>query len=219
MSSDEIERLDALVAIRRSLRRGDRLYHAEEAFGAIYAVRMGSFKSEMVFEDGRVQVTGFYMSGDILGLDGIDSGHYLTHATALEDSQVCTLDFDRLEQLARALPSLQQQMNRIMSREMVNDRCLLLLLATMSADERLASFLLNLSRRLASRGYSGHEFHLRMTREEIGSYLGLKLETVSRTLSKLQDAGMIEVNNKHILIRDDAALSRLSKLINSKDAR
>ncbi|HEX5803337.1 MAG TPA: cyclic nucleotide-binding domain-containing protein, partial [Azospira sp.] len=183
LSHDEIEKLDELVSIRRRLKRGEHLYRAGEPFSSIYAVRSGFFKTDVLLEDGREQVTGFQMTGELLGLDGISTETHSCNAVALEDSDVCTIPFSNLEGLSREIQTLQHHFHKVMSREIVRDHGVMMLLGTMRAEERLAAFLLNLSQRFTARGYSPAEFYLRMTREEIGSYLGLKLETVSRAFS------------------------------------
>jgi CRP/FNR family transcriptional regulator len=198
----EMERVDRLVASRRKLRRGADLYRAGEPLAALFAIRSGFMKSCVLHDDGREQVAGFHMAGDLLGLDAIGGGTHTCDTVALEDSEVCEIPFPHLEQLSRELPSLQQQLHRIMSREIVRDYGVMLLLGSMSAEERLAAFLLNLSQRFTTRGYSPSEFRLRMTREEIGSYLGLKLETVSRAFSGFQDRRLIDVRQKQVRILD-----------------
>jgi CRP/FNR family transcriptional regulator, anaerobic regulatory protein len=159
--------------------------------------------------DGKEQVTGFQMAGEILGLDGIVNDRHTCNAIALEDAEVCVMPFEHMEQLSREFTSLQHHIHKIMSREIVRDQGVMMLLGTMRAEERLAAFLLNLSQRFTARGYSATEFHLRMTREEIGSYLGLKLETVSRALSHFQENGLIGVQQKHIRILDIAGLRKI----------
>jgi CRP/FNR family transcriptional regulator, anaerobic regulatory protein len=209
LSSDQLERLDGLVATRRNVPRGEALFRTGDAFQSLFAVRAGFFKSCVASEDGREQVTGFQMAGELLGLDGIGTERHTCDAVALEDSQVCIIPFHQLEDLSREVSDLQRQFHRIMSREIVRDHGVMLLLGSMRAEERLAAFLLNLTQRLQSRGFSARELVLRMTREEIGSYLGLKLETVSRTFSKFQDDGMLEVRQRQIRILDQAGLQRL----------
>jgi CRP/FNR family transcriptional regulator len=191
------EALDALVYTRKRVKRAESLCRAGGSFDALYAVRSGFFKSSVVLEDGRDQVTGFHMAGEILGLDGIGTGNHAADVIALEDSEVCIIPYSRLEQ-----PSLQRQLHKLMSRELVRDQGVMTLLGTMRAEERLAAFLLNLSQRFVARGFSPREFHLRMTRDEIGSYLGLSLETVSRLFSRFQDEDLITVQQKHICILD-----------------
>ncbi len=206
LSDAELEQLDNLVQRAQPKLRGEYLYRAGASFQSLYAIRTGFFKTQVMHEDGREQVTGFHMMGEIIGMDAISTDHHTCDAIALEDSEVCEIPFGRLEQLSRDIPSLQRHLHKIMSREIVRDHGIMLLLGSMKAEERLATFLLNLSQRFASRGYSPNGFHLRMTREEIGSFLGLKLETVSRAFSKFQKEGIISVQNKSIEIKDITAL-------------
>ena len=196
--------LDDMVYTRKRVKRGDTLYRAGARFDSLYAVRCGFFKSRVVLEDGRDQVTGFHMAGEILGMDGIGTDSHTADLIALEDSEVCVIPYGRLEE-----PDLQRQLHKVMSRELVRDQGVMMLLGTMRAEERLAAFLLNLSQRFLARGYACNEFHLRMTREEIGSYLGLSLETVSRLFSRFQDEGLITVQQKHIRILDVAGLKSM----------
>jgi len=206
LNEDELKRLDDLVAARRKISRGDILYRNGEDFSALYAIRTGFFKTTVAAEDGRDQVTGFQMAGEVIGLDGIVSDHHTCDAVALEDAEVCVMNFDRLEDLSREINALQRHVHKIMSREIVRENGVMLLLGSMRADERLAAFLLNLVQRLHSRGFSQSELILRMTREEIGSYLGLKLETVSRTFSKFVEEGIVEVKQRHVRILNQDAL-------------
>jgi len=194
---------------RRRIRRGEALYQAGEPFRSIYAVRLGFFKSFMVTEDGRSQITGFQMAGDLLGLDGIDTDVHSLSVIALEDAEVCVFPYAQLETTSRRIHALQRQFHRAMSREIVREHGIMMLLGTMRAEERVAAFLLNLSQRFLARGYAGGEFNLRMTREEIGSYLALKLETVSRILSRFQECGLITTRNRYVRILDKVGLSGL----------
>ena len=209
MSDEQLLKLDSLVSTRRAVQRGDALFRSGESFQALFAVRTGFFKTCVGNEDGRDQVTGFQMAGELLGLDGIGTERHTCDAVALEDSQVCVIPYHQLEELSREVSDLQRQFHRIMSREIVRDHGVMLLLGSMRAEERLAAFLLNLTQRLQSRGFSASELILRMTREEIGSYLGLKLETVSRTFSKFQDDCLLEVKQRQIRILDQEGLQRL----------
>ena len=205
----EVNQLDELVGSRRKIKRQQHLYRSGDPFEAIYAIRAGSFKTDVILEDGRDQVTGFQMTGEVLGLDGISGEQHSCNAIALEDSEVCVIPFSRLEELSRQVESLQHQFHKIMSREIVRDHGVMMLLGSMRAEERLAAFLLNMSQRFTARGFSPSEFHLRMTRDEIGSYLGLKLETVSRAFSRFQEEGLVAVQQKHIRILDTPGLKRL----------
>ena len=209
LNNNEIDRLDELVGSRRKVKRQQNLYRAGDPFEAIYAIRTGSFKTDVLLEDGRDQVTGFQMTGEILGLDGISTELHSCNAVALEDSEVCVIPFAKLEELSREVESLQHQFHKVMSREIVRDHGVMMLLGSMRAEERLAAFLLNMSQRFTARGFSPAEFHLRMTRDEIGSYLGLKLETVSRAFSRFQDEGLVSVQQKHIRILDIAGLKKI----------
>jgi CRP/FNR family transcriptional regulator len=209
LNRDSLDRLDALVATRRTVERGNTLFRAGDSFQSLYAVRTGFFKTCVSSEDGRDQVTGFQMAGELLGLDGISTDSHTCDAVALEDSQVCVIPYGALEGLSREFTELQHQFHKIMSREIVRDHGVMLLLGSMRAEERLAAFLVNLTQRLKTRGFSPSSLILRMTREEIGSYLGLKLETVSRTFSKFQDDGLLEVKQRHIRVLDAAGLQAL----------
>jgi CRP/FNR family transcriptional regulator len=202
LDAPEMEKIDRLVRQRRRLRKGEPLYRAGAPLAALYAIRCGFFKSCVLHEDGREQVAGFHMMGDLLGMDAIGGGVHMSNTVALEDSEICEMPFPLLEQLSREVPSLQQQLHRVMSREIVRDHGVMMLLGSMKAEERLAAFLLNLSQRFAARGYSPTEFNLRMTRQEIGSYLGLKLETVSRAFSAFQEQGLMKVRQRQVRILD-----------------
>ena len=209
ISGPQLEQLDSMVSVRRSVSRGGALFRAGDPFQSLYAVRAGFFKTCVAAEDGRDQVTGFQMAGELLGLDGIATDRHSVDAVALEDSMVCVIPFRQLEDLSRELTDLQRHFHKIMSREIVRDHGVMLLLGSMRAEERLAAFLLNLTKRLQARGFSSSSLVLRMTREEIGSYLGLKLETVSRTFSKFQDEGLLDVKQRQIQVLDPQGLSRL----------
>ena len=209
LNRENLDRLDSLVASRRAVPRGDALFRAGENFQSLFAVRTGFFKTCVSSEDGRDQVTGFQMAGELLGLDGIGTDSHTCDAVALEDSQVCVIPYAALEDLSREFSELQHQFHKIMSREIVREHGVMLLLGSMRAEERLAAFLLNLTQRLRARGFSASSLILRMTREEIGSYLGLKLETVSRTFSKFQDDGMLDVKQRQIRILDQDKLQGL----------
>ena len=206
LSAADASSVDGLVYSRRRVRRHETLYRSGTPFKALYAVRSGFLKSYVVTDDGREQVTGFQMPGEIVGLDGIDNETHRLNVEALEDTVVCVIPYARLEQMAGRFPALQRQIHRMMSREIVRDQGVMTLLGTMDAEQRVVAFLLSLSQRFAARGYAAAEFLLRMTREEIGSYLGLKLETVSRVFSRLQQAGLIAVQNKNVQLHDLPAL-------------
>ncbi len=216
LEAEDLQRIEQVAYARRRPKRGETLFRAGDPFNSLYAIRSGFFKSTSINDDGREQVTGFYMPGELLGMDGIGSGAYPSDAIALEDSEVCVLPFALIETLGREIQAVQRRLHCVLSREIVRDHGVMMLLGSMRAEERLAAFLLNLSRRFQRRGYSAAEFHLRMTREEIGGYLGLKLETVSRTFSKFQEDGLLEVQQKHVRILD---LPGLEAVLASSDRR
>jgi len=209
LCAEELARIENLVYARRRLKRGESLFKAGAEFNAIYAIRSGFFKTSVVDNEGREQVTGFFMGGELMGLEGLGTGAYHGTAVALEDSEACVLPYSLIEEMSRELPVLQRHLHTILAREIVRDHGVMMLLGSMRAEERLATFLLNLSRRFVRRGYSASDFHLRMTREELGSYLGLKLETVSRLFSRFQEEALIDVQQKHVRIVDIAGLERV----------
>ncbi|NKF29661.1 MULTISPECIES: fumarate/nitrate reduction transcriptional regulator Fnr [unclassified Pseudomonas] len=209
LNGGEIERLDTLIAQRLKVKKGAALYRAGDPLRSLYAVRLGSFKTSVLSIDGREQVTGFQIAGEMLGLDAISSDLHTCDAVALEDSEVCPIPFGQLEKLARELPSLQHNLNRILSREIVRDHDMLMMLGNMSSDERLAAFLLNLSQRLNARGYSSRSFVLKMRREEIGSYLGLRLETICRGIAHLRDQGLVQITGRDVTIENMDGLKQL----------
>lgn len=210
LTKEELELVDRrLVTERMRVPRGEKLFQAGDRFNAVYAVWTGFFKTCVASRDGREQVTGFQMGGELIGLDGIGQRVHEVDAVALEDSQVCRITYEDLEALSLEINSLQQQFHRVMSREIVRNHGVMLLLGSMHAEERLAAFLLNLTNRLHTRGFSSSAIVLRMSREEIGSFLGLKLETVSRTFSKFQANGMLFVRHRQIRITDPVGLQHL----------
>jgi CRP/FNR family transcriptional regulator len=209
LSGPEVERLDTLIVQRFKVKKGAALYRTGDPLRSLYAVRIGSFKTSMVSVDGREQVTGFQIPGEILGLDAISSDEHACNAFALEDSEVCPIHFAQLEKLAQSLPSLQHNLNRLLSREIVRDHDMLMMLGNMNSDERLAAFLLNLSQRLNMRGYSSRDFVLKMRREEIGSYLGLRLETICRGIAHLRDQGLVEITGRDVKILNMEGLKQL----------
>jgi CRP/FNR family transcriptional regulator len=206
LNRDELDRIDHVIGARRTVKRGTALFHNGDKFNSLYAIRTGFFKTRVTSEDGRDQVTGFQMAGEIMGLDGIVNDYHTCDAVALEDAEVCVMPFDRIEELSREVSALQRHVHKIMSREIVREHGVMLLLGSMRAEERLATFLLNLVQRLHARGFSQSELVLRMTREEIGSFLGVKLETVSRTFSRFVEDGIVEVKQRHIRLLDTDAL-------------
>lgn len=204
--------LDAFANVAlnyRRVKRGENAFRAGDKFNAIYAVRSGFFKTGITDAVGRGQVIGFFMRGELFGLEGIGAGRYDGTATALEDSEIAVLPFALMEDMARKNPAMQRRLYAILSREIARDKGVMMLLGSMSAEARLATFLINLSTRFLRRGCSPSDFVLRMSRAEIGSYLGLKLETVSRLFSSFQKSGLLEVRQKHVRILDTKGLQRV----------
>lgn len=209
LTTSELTQLDSLIYSTRAVKRGETLYRSNDDFRSLYAVRTGSFKTVITDRDGGEQVTAFHLVGETLGLDGVCSEHYHSDAVALEDSSVCIIPFRLLEGMCRQVPAMQHHVHRMMSTEIVRESAIMMLLGARNAEQRLAAFLLNLSTRMKLRGYSASEFYLRMTREEMGSYLGMKLETVSRMFSKFQRDGIVDTRGKQIRIVDFKRLEQL----------
>jgi CRP/FNR family transcriptional regulator len=209
LSPAELERFDALVEQRRDIRRGDSVFRAGDAFTSLVAVRSGSFKTSVPYE-GRERVTGFPMAGALLGLDAISTGQQRCSAVALEDSQVCMLRFEALERASRKWQWLQRTLHRMLSREIVRQRGLIVWLGALQSHQRVAAFLCDLCTHLRARRQSCKAMVLRMSRAEIGSYLGLKLETVSRSMTHLQQLGLLEVQHRRVQIVDEKALRALA---------
>ncbi len=219
LDQGDLELLDRIIKRRRPVQRGEYLFRAGEPFQAIYAVRSGSVKTYTVSEDGGEQVTGFHLPGELFGLDAINAGRHPCSAVALEATSVCEVPFDRLEELGEDVPSLPRQMLRVMSKAILHDQTLLAYLSRKSAEERLAGFLLSLSQRFASRGFSAHEFNLSMSRIDIGNYLGLAEETVSRLFTRFQEQRLLSVVRKHVRLHDLERLRELAGTAVSAPAR
>lgn len=205
LSSTELARFENIVC-RRRIRKKEYLSLSGAHFQSLYAVRSGSLKSSALRTDGFEQVLGFHMPGDLVGIDGLSGGVHTCDVSAMEDSELCAIPFQSLERLARALPALDRMINTAISGQIVRHYKVMMMLAKMHADERVADFLLNLSRQRAARGHSAEELELPMTRDDMGSYLGLKVETVSRTLGRLQRRGLIRVYLRKIRLLDLEAI-------------
>lgn len=206
----EVERLGALIIDRIKVKEGSALYRTGDPLRSLYAVRVGSFKTRMVSIDGQERIVGFQMAGDMLGLDAISTQHYACDALALEDSEVCSIHFSRLEKLTQGMPALQHNLSKLLSREIVRNHQMLMLMGNMNADERLATFLLNLSQRLSMLGNSPRAFVLKMRRDDIGSYLGLRLETICRCIARLQVQALVEICGRDVKIVDMHGLKCLA---------
>jgi CRP/FNR family transcriptional regulator len=209
LDMDDVERLDSIVKRARPLHRGDYLFRNGERFRSLYVVKTGSVKTYAPSEEGGEQVLGFHLPGELIGLDAIDKEVHACSATVLETSAICEVPFSRFEELSSTIPSLQHQMYRLLSKEIGQETEILLLLGKKSADERLAAFLLSMSKRLRKRGLSPTDFYLSMSRHEIGNYLGLAVETVSRLFTRFQDEGLLKVDRKHVELLDLEALEAI----------
>lgn len=202
----------------RHLARGDYLFHTSGSFESLYAVRSGMLKVTVLTEDGREQITGFFLPGDLVGLDSVGLRHHASSAAALDDTVVCELPFSVLERHGQSVPRIQAALFRMLSGQIRREQSTLLLLGSLRAEERLAQFLIDMSERAQTDATCGTAIGMPMTREEIGSYLGLKLETVSRTLSKLHREGVIEVVKRGVRIREVNKLRLLAGLSVRKPA-
>ena len=209
MPSSEVSQLDDLVKERLRIEKGQPLFQHGSHLDALFGLRTGSIKTQIAEASGHHQITGFFLPGEIVGLDGMMEGIHSSTAVAMEDSEVCVVKLDDIDEISRYVPSLQHQIRRLMSKEIARSHQVLLALGSMRSEQRLAAFLINLSQRLAALGYSSTEFIMRMSREEIGNYLGLTLETVSRLFSRFAKDGVIRVSQREIKILDLAALNEL----------
>lgn len=210
MPRNEVSKLDELVKERIRIPKGKTLFRLGDKTEAVYGLRSGCLKTQLEDASGQVQITGFLLPGEIIGMDGLLENRHVSHAIALEDSEVCVIRLDDMDRLSLHLPILQQQFRRLMSKEISRSHQLIMALGALRSEQKLAAFLINLSQRLAALGYSAHEFILRMSREEIGNYLGLTLETVSRLFSRFAREGMIRVQQREVHILDMQSLRALA---------
>jgi CRP/FNR family transcriptional regulator len=209
LTPEDTERLDSIVKRSRPLHRGDYLFRNGERFRSLYVVKTGSVKTYAPSPEGGEQVLGFHLPGEIIGLDAIEKEAHVCSAWVLETSAICEVPFARFEELSSSIPSLQHQMYRLLSKEISHDTEMLLLLGKKSAEERLAAFLLSMSKRLRKRGLCATDFYLSMSRHEIGNYLGLAVETVSRLFTRFQEEGLLKVDRKHIQLLDLSTLEAI----------
>ncbi|HAS64336.1 MAG TPA: transcriptional regulator FNR [Vibrio sp.] len=198
LETQDLDALDNIVKRSRPLKKGDFLFRQGDEFASVYAVRSGSLKTFSVTDCGEEQITGFHLPSEFVGLSGMDTELYPVSAVALETTSICEIPFDRLDELSAILPQLRRQLMRIMSREIRDDQQMMMLLSKKTADERIATFLVNLSARFRARGYSPQQFRLAMSRNEIGNYLGLAVETVSRVFTRFQQNELLIAEGKEI---------------------
>ncbi|MYN08640.1 fumarate/nitrate reduction transcriptional regulator Fnr [Pseudoduganella aquatica] len=210
LDEDAMHRLEQIISRRRKVQRDEQLFSMGQGFGSLYAVRLGHFKTAQVNQRGEQQITGFHMAGDLLGMEAIGTGQHSCSAVALEDSEVCEIPFGRLQELVAEVPELMHQFHRVMAREIQREQAVALFLGNMRAEQRLALMLTSLGARYAARGFSPASFQLRMSREDIGGYLGLTIESISRLLARFRKAGWISLNNRDLRILDLAGLQDLA---------
>lgn len=203
-------RLDRIVARRRRYERGDTLYATGDAFKNLHAVRFGHFKAFRINPSGDQQIVGFHMTGEVLGLDAIGAGHHHSTAVALEDSEICEIPFAQLDELFTELPQMQRHFHRLMSQEIMREQSAMMFLGSMMAEQRLALFLLNQGKLYGARGYSSSTFQLRMSREDIGNYLGMTIESVSRLLKRFVDKGWMRVAQREVELLDRSSIESLA---------
>ncbi|MCL1077259.1 fumarate/nitrate reduction transcriptional regulator Fnr [Parashewanella spongiae] len=210
LNSNELDKLDDIIERKKPIQKGEQIFKSGDPLKSLYAIRSGTVKSYTITEHGEEQITGFHLAGDVIGFDGIQSELHQSFAEALETSMVCEIPFMTLDDLSATMPKLRRQIMRLMSNEIMTDQEMILLLSKKSAEERLATFISNLAHRYGSRGFSTKEFRLTMTRTDIGNYLGLTVETISRILGRFQKSDLIEVNGKYITIINFEALKALA---------
>lgn len=210
LDGEALSLMDDLVKRRAPLKKGDYLFRTGDKFKSLYAIQYGSMKSYGLTIDGKEQVTGFHLTGEVLGMDAIDEDVHHCNAVALEQTEICELPFSALETLQTDVPSLQRDLNRIMSREIRRDHHMLLMLGSTTVEQRMARFLINLYERLQKRGAKDNVLSLSMTRQDIGNYLGVAFETVSRQLAHMQDLGILEIKNRNIHLLDVEAIEAIA---------
>lgn len=210
LDDNDMSRLDAIIGRRRKVARDAHLYRMGDPFSNLYAIRLGHFKTFQINVAGEQQITGFQMAGELLGMDAIGTESHHCSAIALEDSEVCEIPFTRLQDLFGHIPNLLHHFHRMMSQEITREQSVMLLLGNMRASQRFAAFLVNLGSRYLARGYSSNSFQLRMSREEIGNYLGLTIESISRLLSRFKKLGLLQVSNREIVVLDPSRLKAIA---------
>jgi CRP/FNR family transcriptional regulator len=210
LNLEDMEALDQIVKRGRPLKKGEFLFRQGDTFASVYAVRSGALKTFNISDGGEEQLTGFHLPSELVGMSGMDAEAYPVSAQALETTSVCEIPFERLDELSVQLPQLRRQLMRVMSREIRDDQQMMLLLSKKTADERIATFLVNLSARFRARGFSANQFRLSMSRNEIGNHLGLAVETVSRVFTRFQQNELISAEGKEIQILDPIQLCALA---------
>ncbi len=212
LNDRELDTLDEIIDRKRPIHKGDKIFHDGQELHSLFAIRSGTFKTFTVNEQGEEQITGFHLAGDLLGFDAIAYTSHPSFAQALETSMVCEIPYNDLDSLSNTMPKLKKQVLRLMSSEIRADQEMLTLLNRKNAEQRVATFLVNLSDRYHARGLSATEYRLTMTRSDIGNYIGLTVETISRLLNRFHKNGLINVDGKLITILDIDLLSDTAAL-------
>jgi CRP/FNR family transcriptional regulator len=202
----DLEKLEHVVKGSRPIEKGKHIFRAEDPFESIYAVRTGSVKVYIINESGEEQIIGFYFPGEIIGFDAIEHHKHTCSAVTLETTTYCAMPYGKMSDICKEIPEFQNQMFRLLSREISNENQLLLTINKRSAEERIATFLISLSSRFRNLGYSAKEYNLPMSRQEIGNYLGLTIETVSRLFTKFQRNGLVKIDRKSISLENLPAI-------------
>ncbi|SDH85177.1 CRP/FNR family transcriptional regulator, anaerobic regulatory protein [Pseudomonas benzenivorans] len=210
LNLEDMDALDQIVKRGRPLKKGEFLFRQGDVFDSVFAVRSGALKTFSLSDAGEEQITGFHLPSELVGLSGMDTETYPVSAQSLETTSVCEIPFDRFDELSIQLPQLRRQLMRVMSREIRDDQQMMMLLSKKTADERIATFLVNLSARFRARGFSPNQFRLAMSRNEIGNYLGLAVETVSRVFTRFQQNQLLEAEGKSVHILDPIELCALA---------
>lgn len=205
----DLEKLENSISRATPVQKDEIIFYMGEPLKNLYAVRSGSAKLVRTMESGEEQILGFYLPGELLGLDAIEDNQYKCTAIALETMSYCAFPFARVEELSQLIPGLQHQMFRLMSKKLSLENDVLLSISNQKADERVATFLLGISERFHNLGYSAREFRLSMSRQEIAVYLGLTIETVSRIISKMQKNKILTIHRKSVAIDDMDGLKQL----------
>ncbi|MFD2166596.1 fumarate/nitrate reduction transcriptional regulator Fnr [Thalassotalea euphylliae] len=210
LNDQELDKLDNIIDRKRPIRKGEQIFQDGEALHSLFAIRSGTFKTFTIDSNGEEQITGFHLAGDLLGFDALANSEHQSFAKALETAMVCEIPYHTLDELSNNMPSLKRQVLRLMSNEIRTDQDMLSLLNRKNAEQRLATFLSTLSSRYQARGLSPSEFRLTMTRGDIGNYIGLTVETISRLLNRFHKEGLITVEGKLIRINDIEKLHQVA---------
>ncbi|NMP31467.1 fumarate/nitrate reduction transcriptional regulator Fnr [Thalassotalea sp. M1531] len=212
LNEKELDTLDNIIDRKRPIRKGEKIFQDGEALHSLFAIRSGTFKTFTIDSNGEEQITGFHLAGDLLGFDALANSEHQSFAQALETAMVCEIPYNTLDELSNSMPSLKRQVLRLMSNEILTDQDMLSLLNRKNAEQRLATFLSTLSSRYKERALSPSEFRLTMTRGDIGNYIGLTVETISRLLNRFHKEGLITIDGKLIIINDIDKLHQVALL-------